>query len=370
MTQTSVKQAGHRIRVLELSGSPFEMGNTHGAAYRDAIRHFAEERVRLSGDPLWTGRTLSRPEVLDLAEACLAEHERFAPELVEELRGMAKATNLSLAELLIVNGFTDFIDTVYNVGPDKPKPAAPVGADNCTAFLVPDGLAQGQGFFGQTWDMHDSATPHVILLRGRPKDAPDFLCFTTVGCVGMIGMNEAGVAVGINNLLGADGQVGVTWPFVIRKMLQAETAQEALEILQTARLAGAHNYLIMDAAGTGYNVEASATVQYVTPLENEPVVHTNHCLADATKRAERTRDAFSQGSSEERAAQAQTLLSRKNVTVEDLQVLTQNDTICVRSAPPKHVETCGAAIMRPATGDFWAVWGLPTENEYEHFSVV
>ena len=55
--------------------------------------------------------------------------------------------------------------------------------------------------------MHDSATPHVILLRSRPADAPDFLCFTTVGCVGMIGLNEAGVAVGINNLLGADGQI-------------------------------------------------------------------------------------------------------------------------------------------------------------------
>lgn len=356
-----------RIRVLTISGSPFEMGCAHGAAHRDAIRHFADERVRLSGDPLWTGRTLLRAEVLDLAEACLAEHERFAPELVEELRGMASATDLSLAELLIVNGFTDFIDTVYNVGPGTVKPAAPVGADNCTAFLVPDGLAQGQGFFGQTWDMHDSATPHVILLRGKPTDAPAFLCFTTVGCVGMIGMNEAGVSVGINNLLGADGQIGVTWPFIIRKMLQAETAEATLETLRNARLAGAHNYLIMDAAGTGYNVEASATVQHVTPLEAEAVVHTNHCLVDTTKRAERTRDTFSQGSSEARAAQAQTLLRRKNVAVEDLQALTRNDTICVRSAAPKHIETCGAAIMRPATGDFWMAWGRPAEHPYEHF---
>ncbi len=343
------------------------MGYTHGAAHKDAIRHFAHERVQLSGDPLWTGRTLSRRAVLDLAGACLAEHERFAPELVEELRGMAAATDLSLAELLVVNGFTDFIDTVYNVGPDKAKPAAPVGADNCTAFLVPDKLAQGQGFFGQTWDMHDSATPHVILLRGKPTGAPAFLCFTTVGCVGMIGLSEAGVAVGINNLLGADGQIGVTWPFVVRKMLQAETAEAALETLQNARLAGAHNYLIMDAAGTGYNVEASATVQHVTPLEAGAVVHTNHCLVETTRRAERTRDPLSQSSSEARAMQAQTLLNRADVTIEDLQTLTRDDIICVGSEPPKHVETCGAAIMRPATGDFWMAWGRPAEHPYEHF---
>ena len=31
------------------------------------------------------------------------------------------------------------------------------------------------------------------------------------------------------------------------------------------------------------------------------------------------------------------------------------------------MESSGAAIMRPATGELWAVWGLPAENEYESF---
>jgi len=360
-----------RIRVLELSGSPYDMGYGHGLAYKDAIRHFAEERVRLSGEEAWTGRTLSCKEVLDLAERCLEAHRRYAPELVEELSGMAAATDLTLAELIVVNGFTDFIDTVYNAAATVPRPAAPVGADNCTAFLVPDSLAEGgKGFFGQTWDMHDSATPHVILLRGRPEDAPAFLTFTTVGCVGMIGMNEAGVAVGINNLLGADGRVGVTWPFVVRKMLAQRTAEESLEALTAAELAGAHNYLIMDASGRGYNVEATSTARHVTELEDEALVHTNHCLVPTTLAVQRPRDPAAQASSEARLSKAQALLAEGGVTAEDLQALTRDaEAICVRSAPPKHVETCGAAIMRPATGDFWAVWGLPTENAYEHFTV-
>lgn len=361
---------GHNIRVLKLFGSPYEMGFQHGSACREAIRDFAEERVRLSGDPLWTGRTLPRREVLALAERCLDEHLRYAPEMVDELQGMADATGLTLAELVVVNGFTDFIDTVYNAGTPA-QPAAPVGADNCTAFLVPDRLAEGsRGFFGQTWDMHDSATPHVVLLRGEPENAPAFLAFSTVGCVGMIGMNDAGVAVGINNLLGADGQVGVTWPFVIRKMLTQTDAPGALSALTSAKLAGAHNYLIMDAAGRGYNVEAHATAHHVTELEDEALVHTNHCLFEATRAVERARDPQSQSSSEARLAKAQVLLDRSGVTPEELQALTRDEeAVCVRSTLPKHVETCGAAIMRPATGDFWAVWGLPSENAYEHFTV-
>jgi isopenicillin-N N-acyltransferase-like protein len=359
------------IRILELNGSPFEMGYAHGEAFREDIREYAEERVRLSGEEAWTGRRLSPQEVLDLGEACLREHQAYAPDLVEEFSGLAEATGLSPSELVIVGGFTDFIDTVHNAGVDAPKAATPAGADNCTAFIVPDHRAEsGRGFFGQTWDMHASSTKHVILLRGKPRNAPAFLAFTTVGCLGMIGMNEAGIAVGINNLLGADGQVGVTWPFVVRKILQQTDLEAALTCLLGAKLAGAHNYLLFDDRGRGYNVEAMASRHHVTELEDAPIVHTNHCLVDATHALERRREPASQGASEKRLVRGQELLDRNRLTVEDLQELTRDrETICVTAEPPRHVETCGAAIMRPTTGDFWAVWGLPTENEYEHFTL-
>ncbi len=356
--------------MLHLSGSHYDMGYQHGNLYKDDIRHFAEERVNLSGDEKWSGRNLAATEVLALAEACLQEHRRYCPELVEELQGMADATGLSLAELIVVNGFTDFIDTVYNAHGTPAVFAAPAGADNCTAFLVPSQQSSTQAaMFGQTWDMHDTATPHVILIHGQPAGKPAFLTFTTVGCVGMIGMNSEGVAVGINNLLGADGQIGVTWPFVIRKMLEQKNADAALACLRDATLAGAHNYQILDKSGTGYNIEAMSTYLHVSELHDSAIVHTNHCTLGATKAVERKRDELSQASSEARLSQGQTLLDMETIMVEDLMELTRDDTICVTSKPPKFVETCGAAIMRPATLDFWAVWGLPTENDYEHFSL-
>ena len=111
--------------------------------------------------PNWTGHNLSRESVLALAESCVAEHQAYAPDLMDELRGMADATGLGLAELVINNGFTDFIDVIYNLGDIlEPTAAASLVSDNCTAFLIPnERSARGQGFFGQTWDMHASATP-------------------------------------------------------------------------------------------------------------------------------------------------------------------------------------------------------------------
>ncbi len=357
------------LRVLELEGDHYRMGVLHGRAHRDAIREYTASRIALAMGGSWTGHALSREEVMALAEACIPPHRAYAPELVEELQGLADATGLTLAELIVTNGFTDFVDLVYAHG-RRHRAATVHTAEDCTAFIVPDGrAADGHGFLGQTWDMHADSTRYVILLRCRPAGEPACLAFTVTGCIGMIGMNEAGIAVGINNLPAGDGQVGVTWPFVVRKALQQSDIDAALRCVTEAPLAGAHNYLLFDGNGRGYNVEAFPTYTHVTPLEGDPLVHTNHCLAAPTQARSRPRLPQSQASSEARLARASQLLAPDGppVSVDDLMALTRDPVISVRARPPLEVESCGAAIMRPATGDFWALWGRPAENEYEHF---
>lgn len=360
-----------KIRLLKASGTPYEIGLKHGQAYRNDIRRYAKERVHLVCDGLWSGHPLTPDEVIALAEQCVPAHEAYAPDLMKELRGMAKATGLSLGELIIVGGFTDFVDTVYGVYRQQREPAITrLPVDDCTAFLVPDNAADGAGFFGQTWDMHDTATEFVILLEVETANTPKALVFTTTGCVGQIGMNEHGVCIGINNLMATDGQVGVTWPFVVRKALQQANAEAALACVTEAKLAGAHNYLIFDANGTGYNVEAMSSHCEVTPLEDVPLSHTNHCLLPETLAYAQERPEASQISSENRLSKANELMEKRPLTIDDLIAVTREPSaICTRSKPPFHVESCGAAIMQPKTGHFWAVWGLPDENEYEEFSL-
>ena len=361
-----------KIRVVKLAGSPYQMGWRHGKRFHDEIHRFTEDRVQLCQGRDWTGRNLSREAVLALAEACVVEHQDYAPDLMEELQGMADATGLSLAELVINNGFTDFIDTIYNIGEISAPAALPtLAADNCTAFMVPQSRsADGHSFFGQTWDMHASATPYVILIQGEPEGAPAFLTFTVTGCVGMIGMNSAGISIGVNNLMATDGQIGVTWPFVVRKVLQQGDLDSALDCLTGAKLAGAHNYMLMDRNSDGYEVEAMSTSHHVRPLEDDTIAHTNHCLIQQNLDNARKRPPPSQNSSEDRLRRAQELLVNDNVTVEDLMALTRDEVaICTRPAPPMHVESCGAAIMSPSSGDFWAVWGIPADNEYQHFLI-
>lgn len=361
------------LRVLEISGSHYEMGRQHGEAYTHDIREIADERLRLSMDETWTGRSLSCERVLQLAQECVPYHEEYAPELMEQLQGIADATDLSIPELIIANGFTDFADVIYNAYESDPQ--LPIYGNECTAMLTSDVMsAGGKGFIAQTWDMHATATPYVILLSGNPDNEPDFLAFTLTGCVAMIGMNEAGIAVGINNLASADGAPGVTWPFVCRKILQQTNIDDALKCITEAKLAGGHSYMLRDGEGNGYNVEASTTAYHVKPLQDDALVHANMCLFDETLATERPLTDDLVEDSVKRLNRASTLLKvNKQLTAQDIMDVTRNRddgsySVCAMSEPPFYSETCGAVIMRPGTLEFWGVWGLPTQNDYEKYT--
>jgi isopenicillin-N N-acyltransferase-like protein len=349
------------------------MGFQHGRAFATEIQELAEERLLLSSNKNWTGRELARSDVLALAEACLPHHYDYSPELMEEIHGISEVTDVGIAELVILNGFTDFVDTVYNLEVTQPVVAHPA-ADDCTAFIVSaDAAADGRGFFGQTWDMHATATPYVIMLCGKPASGLNFLTLTIIGCIGMIGMNEAGIAIGINNLVARDGQVGVTWPFVIRKALAQDNLDSALACITGARLAGGHNYMLADASGKGYNIEAMASRYRVTEVTSGSEVHTNHCLHNCNIEVERERLPQSRLSSETRLTRAEQLLQPGQVTLDALFALTRDHSasngICVHPEAPFYVESCSATIMRPATREMWAVWGNPCQNKYQRFVI-
>lgn len=342
----------------------------HGRTHAEQIRHFAAERVERAGQALWVGQDRPRAEVIALAEDCLAAHELYSPSLTAELRAMAKASGLSPAEMLVVSGFTDFVDTAFaSFGGQS---AAPASADNCTAMIVPGSRSTtGSPLFAQTWDMHETATEHVFVLRGKPDDAPAFTAFTSRGCLGMIGMNEAGITIGINNLTGNDGRIGVTWNFVVREVLAQTDFAAAEARLAEADLAGAHNYLLAGPDGQGVNIEAMSTRRAETRLDDDVIVHTNHCLAEATRAVERPRQPEAQAHSEQRLARAQTLLAGDElIDIETLAAVTRDtQAICYPPTPITKMTTCGAVIADPASRRLWALRGLPSEQRYEVFDV-
>lgn len=365
--KTQTHTAKPPIRILDASGSPGDIGRTHGLAYSEEIRSYTNDRIGLVESGLWSGGPMTRGEVLEIAESMVDAHVAFDPDLHDEMEAMASAAGISVPEAIVVGGFTDFVDTVRAIV-GGPIPQS-VQEDDCTAVIVPDSRADGKGFFAQTWDMHDSATEHVLLLRLKPTGAPPAIVFTTTGCMGQIGMNAEGVCVGINNLVGLDGTRGVNWTSVVRGMLKTSTADDALEVLMAANLAGAHNFLIFDRSGVGHNVEAMPSVRAVDSLNGMPIVHTNHTVDPSTTAVQADKAPGLMDSSQARMDKARELMAEGTIDANRLFDMTREpEVICQAATEPYHIESSGAVVMRPGTSDFWACWGRPIDSEYQHIS--
>jgi isopenicillin-N N-acyltransferase-like protein len=349
-----------KLTLLTIDGTPAEVGALHGAMFASEIREYVDDRIALSA----AGTDLDRDGILSIASRMLEAHERYDAALFIEMAAMADAADISLEEAVIVGGYTDFIDTV------RAFAGGSAFEDTCTAVITTDAQSEGAGFLGQTWDMHASATQHVFMLDVATNNDPRSLVFTTHGTLGQIGMNAAGIAIGISNLTVVDGALGVTWPFVVRKALRQTAFDAALACILEAPLAGAHNFMLLDADGNGVSVEATPTRQYVEQLGSETLVHTNHCIAPEIAAVEAERPESLVRSSADRIEQASELLDEVPHAIDQLIALFADErSICRRRDPEFGYESSGAAIMRPATGDFWACWGLPSENEYEQFSL-
>lgn len=336
------------MRVIGLSGSPTDVGAGHGLALGDLIRAYLTDRLELSGDPYWAGRSADSATILDLAEQTLPHHERFDGDLYAEMTAMAGAAAISPAEAVVVGGFTDLIDVV------RAKGGPSIEEDDCTAVLDADA-----GVLAQTWDMHASAGEYVVLLKIEPEHGPRAMVQTTAGCLGQMGINEVGVAIGINNLT-AIGRPGVTWPFVVRKVLGQSTLDDAVKVVLDADLAGGHNFLLMGPDGAACNVEAMPLQRKVTRVDAGVFVHTNHCLDPRTAVEEGVRNDFSKENSTLRLARGQQIGT-------DLESLFSDPVINRRATSHHDVATCGAVSMHTATRSMQAVWGLPPDHPWEHF---
>ena len=311
------------------------------------IGKYLEDRVGLASEDGWSGARVDRELILEIAEETLPHHERFSSELHAEMVAMAQAAGITPAEAVVVGGFTDLVDVVRSRVGSAPE------EHNCTAVLNP-----AAGFYAQTWDMHASAGEFVILLDIQPTSGPRALVQSTAGCLGQMGMNEAGITVGINNLTSM-GRPGVTWPFVVRKALDQTDFDSAVQVVVEAELAGGHNFMIMSPDGVGANIEAMPMQKKVTRVDGS-YVHTNHCVHPSTASGEGQRRPEYVENSNLRLEVAEKL-------ADDIEKFFEEPLISRRVEQVHDVGTCGAVIMEPGLGRMRSVWGVPGDHPWETF---
>lgn len=258
------------MRLVELApnDTPRQWGRVHGEAFRGPIAELVAIRTELT---VQIGGFRDASVVLGLAEEHLPVLAGWDADLYEELLGIAEGAALSPAELVVLNHYTDLRD--IDLGDKRASDGTDEG---CSVVYA---RTKDTALLGQTWDMHGTAEPYVMMIKVPEHDGrPAAWLFSIVGCLGMTGLNDAGVAIAINNLKSLDARIGILWPALVRRAIRERSVDAARDVVLNAPLGSGHHYLVASPSGA-YGIEASGTKEAVVyDGVAGAYVHTNHCL--------------------------------------------------------------------------------------------
>ncbi|MCE9576719.1 MAG: hypothetical protein K8W52_26470 [Deltaproteobacteria bacterium] len=361
------------MRTLELpaGASPRTWGQIHGESFRGEVRALAAIRTYLC---ITNGRFGDRRAVLDAADAHLPVLARYDRGLHDELCGIAEGAGVTPAEIVVANHYTDLRD----LDPDPAKwDNAPEGPDSdpggCS--VVWSETVTGR-ILAQTWDMHATAIPYVMMLKVPASDAgPAGWFLTLTGCLGLAGMNSARVAIAINNLYSNDATVGVVWPAMVRKALHHKTALAARDQVMQSPIGSGHHYFVADRTHA-FGIETSGRLRRVTYAgERVSHCHTNHCLdaaVGAVSTVPKTSTTYDRLSWLDRSVAASPIVDLPDVWRRLGSQEGWPRSVCTNMATPEYphgTATCGAIAANLDTGELWAQGGFITNVAAERFAL-
>ena len=203
----------------------------------------------------------------------LQSAQGHAPDLVEEMQGIAAGAGVDLQELFCYQSFDELTLYLLQTG------MLTLAADHCTCT----GLYGRQGKPNLLSHNNDMPTYHeglgTVLHIRVPDSDLEILQGTFAGQIGQNGVNNRGLAVGMNTILDLPlSEEGVPASFHVRRLLECEDRHAAIAYLKTQSFGTAMNYIIGDREKI---VTVETWEDNVVVLDHFPdqiVAHTNHTL--------------------------------------------------------------------------------------------
>jgi isopenicillin-N N-acyltransferase-like protein len=253
------------ISVIELNeADPKKRGRIYGEAARDRIETIIAAYREIFHRT--TGETWE--ETVDRGAPFILKAKAFAPDLVEEIQGIAEGAGRAFEDIFLLNARSEIL---FN-----PK----VLARECTTIAaLPEVTKTGDMLLAQNWDWYNEVMNCQVILKIGPREGkPALITFTEAGQLAKIGMNAAGIGLVVNNLTSDQPRAGVPWIFLTRRILESSHLAQALGCVLNTGRAHSINFLIGFADGEAVSLETSPVEEHVLWPENGICVHTNHYL--------------------------------------------------------------------------------------------
>jgi isopenicillin-N N-acyltransferase like protein len=338
--------------VLDLGGSRFDIGFAHGAAHRERIRTFLDDGVARINALLYEPVTLAG--MAPLLRAYRDVIARHLPEMDEEIRGLSEGAGIDRDEALLLQLRREIVG--YRKIPRPGAARREVAGGECTTF---GRLDDGGAVLGQTVDLNGEMERELTLLRVTHANGRRVLLMGFTGLLGYLGMNDAGLAIGLNLVLGGDWHPGIPGYMAIRHLLDCATGvDEALALLDTLPLASSRTLVMCD----GRRLVAVELVDGDRRvIEERALVHTNHLLhADFIDRDEL--NPFARTSSMRRLAACRERLQKmppRSTAEAYLRMLAEPPIYVAPGEDIRQDCTVAAVVMWPGQGCMTVSQGQP-----------
>lgn len=333
---------------VRASGDPYQIGYQHGAERAPALQAFlADGLCRLEQ------LTTSPVSFSSLAPTLAAYDEQLSaavPALATELDGLAAGAGISRDAALLMQLRREI--TGYQRIPTM---------GDCTTYAR-------SGVLAQTVDLHGALDDQITILQLAPTTAPHrSLVLSFGGLLGYLGLNSAGLAIGLNLVLGGKWRPGVPPYLAIRHLLDcAGSVDEAIELLRGLPLASSRSLTLCDKAKS---VCVEILDNQIVELAGDACAHTNHFLdAEFARRDEL--NVFARNSSLLRLKAARAGLEQlaDDADAEQHLELLSAAPICVADTGDiRRERTVAAVVMMPDRGELHIRPGDPSQHPTETF---
>lgn len=194
------------------------------------------------------------------------ELKKFYPEVVEEIKGFAKGIKIKdgiLASFLLSIGiFEKFEETAQ-----------------CSCFAYNN---DGSVIFGRNHDYLLEFKKFTESSLIAPKDKYSYISQSDVFIGRQDGINEKGLAIGMNFVNGTSFQPGINFYFITRYILEnCSSTKEAIEVIEKTKVSSSINFLLADKSGELAVVESCPKHKEIRhpKVEDNFIVSTNEFIS-------------------------------------------------------------------------------------------
>jgi len=355
----------HQLKVLELGGSPYDIGYRHGKEGKEGIGDFLNTII-LHGKDFSIG--LTKEKALAHVKLSIPCIESYAPHLAEEIKGIAEGAAISIEEAYLLQARAELTQVSTTI---------PSIDEGCTSFGLPgDKTEDGGVWVGQNLDLSPIYQDFGVMLHITPAKGPAILCYSQIGSIAHAGINSEGIGLVINALYSSGWGPGIPRPVLYRLILEKENIDEAIQVVIGAKRASSCNYLISQSSGKLSDLEVTPDHFGLIDSAGEEMVHTNHYShPDMVQFEKRPKEKLQ--NSEYRADRFKQLLSSQpqKLSLAHLKMaLTDHElypqSVCTHAeGNPWNIATIASMIAQPAKKQMHISLGQGCANQYITYSL-